>query len=152
MRIVTGTTVRLITRLAMAIGTALDCPNSSPRMAGPMNGTAGAEAVSAASALVLVRTAKTTWDNRKTIPYRPTIATPTAISSGTLWLSSARGVPTVPTKSMSGSAYVSTIRFRIEASCRRKSLRQAATKPSRKVTTTGRREPRMASSMAEISA
>ena len=46
-RIVTGTTVRLMTRLAIAIGMALSPPNRSPRTAGPTNGTAGAEAVSA---------------------------------------------------------------------------------------------------------
>src|SRR5580658_1018412 len=43
-RIVTGTTVRLMTRLAIAIGMALSPPNSSPRTAGPTKGTAGAEA------------------------------------------------------------------------------------------------------------
>src|ERR1700733_16067686 len=53
-RIVTGTTVRLMTRLAIAIGMALSPPNSSPRTAGPTKGTAGAEAVSAYRALTLV--------------------------------------------------------------------------------------------------
>jgi hypothetical protein len=49
---------------------ALDRPNSWPRMAGPMNGTAGAEAVNAASALVLVRAAKTMRDSRKNDPVQ----------------------------------------------------------------------------------
>src|SRR6201990_2757218 len=52
-RIVIGTTVRLMTRLAIAIGMALSPPNRSPSTAGPTKGTAGAEAVSAASALLL---------------------------------------------------------------------------------------------------
>src|ERR1700757_4299659 len=51
-RIVIGTTMRLMTRLAIAIGIALSPPNRSPRTAGPTKGTAGAEAVKAASALV----------------------------------------------------------------------------------------------------
>src|ERR1700722_20504375 len=46
-RIVTGTTVRLMTRLSIAIGiAALGRPKRSPRTAGPTKGTAGAEAVS----------------------------------------------------------------------------------------------------------
>src|SRR6202453_645270 len=49
-RIVIGTTVRLMTRLAAAMGIALSLPSRSPRTAGPTKGTAGAEAVSAASA------------------------------------------------------------------------------------------------------
>src|SRR5271163_2637161 len=44
-RTVTGTTVRLMTRLAIAIGMALSPPNRSPSTAGPTKGTAGAEAV-----------------------------------------------------------------------------------------------------------
>ena len=40
-----------------------------------------------------------------------------------------RGVPTVPTKSASGTAYNNTIRLRTEASFGPKSWRQAATKP-----------------------
>src|SRR5580704_16427921 len=67
-RIVNGTTVRLITRLAIAIGMALGPPNKSPRMAGPKKGTAGAEAVSATSALVLIRTRKAKWENRNATP------------------------------------------------------------------------------------
>jgi hypothetical protein len=80
---VAGTTVRLITRLAIAIGIALVCPKKWPRMAGPIKGTAGAEAASAASALVLVETAKTTRDDRKTTPYIPIMAMHKTISSGT---------------------------------------------------------------------
>src|ERR1700685_4846611 len=45
-RIVTGTTVRLMTRLPMATGIALRPPDSSPTTAGPTTGTAGADAVS----------------------------------------------------------------------------------------------------------
>src|SRR5580693_1079665 len=52
-RIVIGTTMRLMIRAAIAIVTALALPNRSPRIAGPMNGTAGADAVSAASTLSL---------------------------------------------------------------------------------------------------
>ena len=52
-RIVIGTTVRLMTRLAIAIGMALSPPNRSPSTTGPTKGTAGAEAVSAESALLL---------------------------------------------------------------------------------------------------
>src|SRR6201988_5296972 len=40
-RIVIGTTVRLMTRLATAIGMALRPPNRLPRTAGPTKGTAG---------------------------------------------------------------------------------------------------------------
>jgi hypothetical protein len=51
-KIVTGTTVTLMTRLPTAIGmAALGRPNRSPRTAGPMKGTAGAAAVSALNAL-----------------------------------------------------------------------------------------------------
>src|SRR5580698_10438606 len=50
-RIVTGTTTRLMTREAIAIETALALPNRSPRMAVPINGAAGADAVKAASTL-----------------------------------------------------------------------------------------------------
>ena len=53
-RIVIGTTVRLMTRLAAAMGIALSLPSRSPRTAGPTKGTAGAEAASAASPLVLI--------------------------------------------------------------------------------------------------
>src|SRR3984957_13373737 len=52
-RMVIGTTVRLMTRLASAIGMALSPPNRLPRTAGPTKGTAGAEAVSAARAQLL---------------------------------------------------------------------------------------------------
>src|SRR5271169_2307578 len=67
-RIVTGTTVRLMTRLAIAIGMALSPPNSSPRTAGPTKGTAGAEAVSAYRALTLVGKRKIIRWKRNTTP------------------------------------------------------------------------------------
>src|ERR1700689_1328056 len=65
-RIVIGTTVRLMTRLAAAIGIALSPPSRSPRTAGPTKGTAGAEAVNAASALVLTRMRKMKREIRNT--------------------------------------------------------------------------------------
>src|SRR3984885_7129856 len=65
-RIVIGTTVRLMTRLAAAIGIALSLPSRSPRTAGPTKGTAGAEAVNAASALVLTCMRKMKRENRNT--------------------------------------------------------------------------------------
>src|SRR5271154_3264147 len=67
-RIVTGTTVRLIMRLAIAIGMALSPPNRSPRTAGPTKGTAGAEAVSAYRALTLVGKRKIIRWKRNTTP------------------------------------------------------------------------------------
>src|ERR1700751_5531125 len=69
-RIVMGTTVRLMTRLAMATGIALRPPNRSQRTAGPTKGPAGAEAVSAASALVLTCMRKTRRENRNTTQER----------------------------------------------------------------------------------
>src|ERR1700722_19352908 len=67
-RIVMGTTVRLMTRLAMATGMALRPPNRSPRTAGPTKGTAGAEAVSAARAQLLSCMRKTRRHNTNTTP------------------------------------------------------------------------------------
>src|ERR1700722_6947996 len=67
-RSVTGTTVRLMTRLARAHGMALSRPERSPRTAGPTKGTAGAEAVRAASALVLTGMRKTKPENKSTTP------------------------------------------------------------------------------------
>src|SRR5580704_17708245 len=61
-----------------------------------------------------------------------------AITSGMSLLSAARDVVTVPAKSARGTAYCSTIRFRVGASLEPKSCRRAATKPSRNVTTIGR--------------
>src|ERR1700722_13674197 len=61
-----------------------------------------------------------------------------AITSGMSLLSAAREVVTVPEKSARGTAYCSTIRFRVGASLEPKSCRRAATKPSRNVTTIGR--------------
>src|SRR5271167_3112646 len=67
-RIVAGTTVRLMTRLAIAIGMALDPPKRSPRTAGPTKGTAGAEAVNAYRALTLVGKRKIIRWKRNTTP------------------------------------------------------------------------------------
>ena len=78
----TGTTVRLMTRLPIAIGMALSPPNRSPRTAGPTKGTAGAEAVSAASALMPIGKRKAIWDNRNTTPYKPMMAMHNAMTSG----------------------------------------------------------------------
>ena len=78
----TGTTVRLMTRLAIAIGMALSRPNRSPRTAGPTKGTAGAEAMSAASALIPTRARKAKRDKRNIAPYRPMMATHSAMTSG----------------------------------------------------------------------
>jgi hypothetical protein len=58
----------LMTRLAIVTGMALSLPNRSPRTAGPTKGTPGADAVSAASALVLTYMRKTLWENRNTTP------------------------------------------------------------------------------------
>src|SRR6202050_2601793 len=68
-----------------------------------------------------------------------------AITSGTSLLSATRDVVTVPAKSAKGTAYCSTIRFRVGASFDPKSCRQAATKPSKKVTTIGRSALKMVS-------
>src|SRR5271170_144681 len=71
-----------------------------------------------------------------------------AITSGMSLLSAARDVVTVPAKSARGTAYCSTIRFRVGASFEPKSCRRAATKPSRNVTTIGRSALKIMSSMA----
>src|ERR1700733_14258237 len=55
---------------------------------------------------------------------------------------------TVPAKSADGTAYCSTIRFRVEASFDPNSCRKAATKPSKKVTTIGRSAPKTVFSIA----
>src|ERR1700733_1081418 len=69
------------------------------------------------------------------------IATHRVITSGRSCVSALRDVMTVPAKRASGTAYWSTIRFRVEASFDPKSCRQAATKPSKKLTTIGRSAP-----------
>src|SRR5580704_1204550 len=71
-----------------------------------------------------------------------------AITSGMSLLSAARDVVTVPAKSARGTAYCSTIRFRVGASFEPKSCRRAATKPSRNVTTIGRSALKIMSSTA----
>jgi len=80
-RIVIGTTMRLMMRAAIAIVTELALPNRSPRIAGPMNGTAGADAVSAANTLSLNEKRNTKWNSRKTSAYKPTIAANSATTS-----------------------------------------------------------------------
>src|SRR5207342_1337617 len=147
-RIVIGTTMRLIIRAAIAIVTALALPNRSPRIAGPMNGTAGADAVRAANTLSLNEKRNTRRNSRNTRAYKPTIATNIATTNATSWTRSVRGVPTVPTKSASGTAYNNTIRLRTEASFGPKSWRQAATKPRSSVKTIGASALRMVSTMA----
>src|ERR1700733_2999907 len=71
-----------------------------------------------------------------------------AITSGMSLLSAARDVVTVPAKSARGTAYCSTIRFRVGASFEPKSCRCADTKPSRNVTTIGRSALKIMSSTA----
>ena len=147
-RIVIGTTMRLMIRAAIAIVTALALPNRSPRIAGPMNGTAGADAVSAANTLSLNEKRNTKWNSRNTRAYKPTIAANIATTNAISWTRSARGVPTVPTKSASGTAYNNTMRLRTDASFGPKSWRQAATKPSSRVKTIGASALRMVCTMA----
>src|ERR1700722_4254198 len=142
-RIVIGTTMRLIIKAAIAIVTALALPNRSPRIAGPMNGTAGAEAVRAANTLSLN-------EKRNTRAYKPTIAVNIATTNAISWTRSARGVLTVPTKSASGTAYNNTMRLRTDASFGPKSWRQAATKPSSRVKTIGASALRMVCTMAPL--
>src|ERR1700730_9339396 len=146
-RTVIGTTMRLMIRAAIAIGTALALPNRSPRIAGPMNGTAGADAVRAANTLSLNENRNTRRNSRNTRAYEPTIAVNIATTNATSWTRSARDVPTVPTKSASGTAYNNTMRLRTDASFGPKSWRQAATKPSSRVKTIGAIAPRMACTM-----
>jgi hypothetical protein len=55
---------------------------SKMRRRGPTKGTAGAGAVSAASALVLIGRLKGMWDNSKTALYSPMMATHNATTSG----------------------------------------------------------------------
>src|SRR6202167_5256631 len=115
-RIVIGTMMRLIIRAAIAIVTALALPNRSPRIAAPMNGTAGADAVRAANTLSLNEKRNTRRNSRNTRAYKPTIAVNIATTNAISWTRSARGVLTVPTKSASGTAYNNTMRLRTDAS------------------------------------
>src|SRR5580693_2785535 len=142
-RIVIGTTTRLITRAAIAIVTALALPNRSPRMAGPINGTAGEDAINAANTLSLSETRNTKRNSTNTKAYRPMIAMNIVTTSATSWTRLARGVPTVPTKSASGTAYSNTMRLRTDASFGPKSRRPAARKPSSRVMTIGASALRM---------
>src|SRR5580704_4933098 len=145
---VAGTTMRLMTSEAIAMETALALPNSSPRMAGPMNGAAGADAIIAVNTLSLSEKRRTKRNSRNTRPYRPTMATNIATANATSLTNSARVVPIVPTKSAIGTAYNITIRLRIVASAGSKSWRQAATKPSSRVTTIGASAPRTVSTIS----
>src|SRR5271169_6382818 len=147
-RIVIGTTMRLMIRAAIAIVTALALPNRSPRIAGPMNGTAGADAVRAANTLSLKEKRNARRNSRNTRTYKPTIAANIATTNTISWTRSARGVPTVPTKSASGTAYNNTMRLRTDASFGPTSWRQAATKPSSRVTAMGASALRMVCNMA----
>src|ERR1700731_4741999 len=149
-RIVIGTTMRLMIRAAIAIVTALALPNRSPRIAGPMNGTAGADAIRAANTLSLNEERNTRRNSRNTRAYKPTIAANIATTNVISWARSARGVPTVPTKSASGTAYNNTMRLRTDASFGPKSWRQAATKPSSTVKTIGASALRMVCTMAPL--
>src|SRR5271163_80740 len=149
-RIVIGTTVRLIIRAAIAMVPALALPNRSPRIAGPMNGTAGADAVRAANTLSLNEKQNTRRNSRNTRAYKPTIAVNIATTNAISWTRSARGVPTVPTKSASGTAYNNTMRLRTDASFGPKSWRQAATKPSSRVKMIGASALRMVCTMAPL--
>jgi hypothetical protein len=143
-----GWTTRLMIKEAIAIVTALPLPNRSPRIAGPMNGTAGADAVSAANTLSLNGKRNMKRNIKNTRAYKPTIAAKIATTSAISWTSSARGVPTVPTKSASGTAYNNTMRLRTDASFGPKSRRQAATKPRSRVKTIGASALRMVCTMA----
>ena len=111
---------------------------------------AGADAVSAANTLSLNEKRNTKRTSRNTRAYKPTIAANIATTNAISWTRSARGVPTVPTKSASGTAYNSTMRLRTDASFGPKSWRQAATKPSSRVKTIGASELRMVCTMAPL--
>src|ERR1700683_2264901 len=149
-RIVIGWTTRLMIREAIAMVTALPLPNRSPRMAGPMNGTAGPDAVSAANTLSLNGKRNMKRNTKTTRAYKPTIAAKIATTSAISWTRSARGVPTVPTKSARGTAYNNTMRLRTDASFGPKSWRQAATKPSSRVKTIGASAVRMVCTMVPL--
>src|SRR5271169_3462844 len=74
-KIVTGTTTRFVTRAAIAMEMALALPSRSPRIAGPMNGAAGAEAANAANTLSPNEKRSMKRKNRNTSVYIPTMAT-----------------------------------------------------------------------------
>src|SRR5271156_373994 len=74
--------------------------------------------------------------------------TPKAITNGVSLLSAGRDAVKGPAKKARGTAYCSTIRFRVGASFEPKSCRCAATKPSRNVTTIGRSALKTMSSTA----
>jgi hypothetical protein len=61
---------------------ALALPNKSPKIAGPTNGTAGAAAASAVSALMFMGRRKAHRHNSKTTPYNPMMDTHNAMTSG----------------------------------------------------------------------
>src|SRR5271156_4192066 len=145
---VTGTTMRLMTSEAIAMETALALPNNSPRIAGPIKGEAGADALIAASTLSPREKRRTKRNNRNSRPYRPTTATNIVTANATSLTNSARAVPIVPTKSAIGTAYNITIRLRTVASVGSKSWRQAATKPSSRVTTIGASAPKTVSTIS----
>src|SRR5580658_5993154 len=145
---VTGTTMRLMTSEAIAMETALALPNNSPRIAGPIKGAAGADALIAASTLSPREKRRTKRNNRNTRPYRPTTATNIVTANATSLTNTARPVPIVPTKSAIGTAYNITIRLRTVASAGSKSWRQAATNPSSSVTTIGASAPRTVSTIS----
>ena len=152
-RIRRGMTVRLMTRLAIESLNGGDGP-SEQRAAGRLiKGTAGgAEAVShKGKPLTLIRRRKAKRDNSRTTPYRLTMQIIlSAISSGMSCLHAMRGVLTVPAKSSSGNTYCITDSGSRRPSAQIHQCCQAATKPSRKVTTIGRSAPKMMSSMAVV--
>ena len=76
------------------------------------------------------------------------MATNIATAKATSLTNSARAVPIVPTKSAIGTAYNITIRLRTVASVGSKSWRQAATKPSSRVTTIGASAPKTVSTIS----
>ena len=80
-----GTTMRLMISAAIAMVTALALPNRSPRIAGPMNGTAGADAVSAANTLSLNEKRNPKRNSRNTKAYKPTIAANIATTNAISW-------------------------------------------------------------------
>ena len=81
-----------------------------------MNGAAGADAANAANTLSPSEKRSMKRKNRNTSAYIPTMATHIATANATSWTNSPREVPTVPTKSATGTAYNKTIRLRTAAS------------------------------------
>src|SRR5271170_7174171 len=136
-RSVPGTTTKLMTSAAIATETAPALPNRPPRIAGPMKGAAGEDAINAANTLSLSEERNAKRNRRNTRLYIPTMAAHIATANGTSASRAERDVPIVPTKSAIGTAYDSTIRLRTDASPGPKSWRQAAVNPSNMVTTIG---------------